>query len=565
VDRLASSRDVLFEGVFRERTGGRGVDVVLNALAGEFVDASARLLAPGGRFVEMGKADVRDPDSLGCVYRAFDLGEAGPERIGEILREVLRLFAEGVLVLPPVRVFDVRRAADAFRFVSQARHVGKVVLTVPGGWEPEGTVLVTGGTGALGALTARHLAARGSRSLLLLSRSGPDAPGAADLAADLRAAGAEAEIVACDITDPEALADAVRGRRISSVFHVAGVLDDGVATALTPDRVAPVLAAKVTAARHLHELLPDLEEFVLYSSVSATLGTPGQGNYAAANAYLDALARHRHVRGLPALSLAWGPWDVGAGMTGVLSDGDRERAARSGLPPTTAEEGTALLDAALAGADPAVLPGAVDVAGFTGRPEVPHLLRGLVRGPRRAAAARAGETGFADQVRALPADERARVLLERVRAEAAAVLGFAAADAVERDRPFKDLGFDSLTAVELRNRLGAVTGVRLPATLVFDHPTPEALAERLGAELVPPTRGTADALMAGLDELEAAPHELSANDRSLLRVRLSALLARLADDHTGQDPDDDEGQDADLLAATEEDIFALIDSELETP
>ncbi|MEU7039430.1 MDR/SDR family oxidoreductase, partial [Streptomyces sp. NPDC046237] len=153
---LASSRDVSFEGVFRERTGGRGVDVVLNALAGEFVDASARLLVPGGRFVEMGKADVRDPGSMGgCVYRAFDLGEAGPERIGEILVEVLRLFAEGVFVLPPVRVFDVRRAADAFRFVSQARHVGKVVLSVPREWDAGGTVLVTGGTGALGALTAR--------------------------------------------------------------------------------------------------------------------------------------------------------------------------------------------------------------------------------------------------------------------------------------------------------------------------------------------------------------------------------------------------------------------------
>ncbi|WP_340563422.1 SDR family NAD(P)-dependent oxidoreductase [Streptomyces sp. GSL17-111] len=564
VDRLASSRDVSFEGVFRERSGGRGVDVVLNALAGEFVDASARLLVPGGRFVEMGKADVRDGGSLpGCVYRAFDLGEAGPERIGEILREVLRLFAEGVFVLPPVRVFDVRRAADAFRFVSQARHVGKVVLSLPREWDPSGTVLVTGGTGALGALTARHLVERGSRDLLLLSRGGPSAPGAGELVAELRAAGADAEVVACDVTDPVALADAVRGRRITSVFHVAGVLDDGVATALTPDRVAPVLAAKVTAARHLHELLPEVREFVLYSSVSASLGTPGQGNYAAANAYLDALARHRHARGLPALSLAWGPWDVGGGMTGTLTDADRERAARSGLPPTTARTGTALLDAALSGAHPAVLPGAVDVAAFTGRPEVPHLLRGLVRGPRRTAASPTVEAGFADRLRALPADERARVVLERVRAEAAAVLGFAATDAVEGDRPFKELGFDSLTAVELRNRLGAVTGVRLPATLVFDHPTPEALAERLGAELVPRAPGAADALLAGLDELEASPDELSPGDRSRLRVRLSALLARWSDDQAGPDGGEDGGRDADLEAATGEDIFALIDSELE--
>ncbi|MGW9676534.1 type I polyketide synthase, partial [Streptomyces koyangensis] len=439
------------------------------------------------------------------------------------------------------------------------------VLSMPREWDAGGTVLVTGGTGALGALTARHLVARGSRDLLLLSRGGPDAPGAGELLSELRAAGAHAEVVACDITDAEALAEAVRGRRITSVFHVAGVLDDGVATTLTPDRVRTVLAAKATAARLLHELLPDVEEFVLYSSVSAALGTPGQGNYAAANAYLDALARHRHTRGLPALSLAWGPWDVGAGMTGALTDADRERATRSGLPLTTAGTGTALLDAAMAGADPAVLPGAVDVTGFTGREEVPHLLRGLVRGPRRAAASPAGEVSFAGRLRALPVGERALMVLERVRAEAAAVLGFPTADAVEKDRPFKELGFDSLTAVELRNRLGAVTGVRLPATLVFDHPTPEALAERLGAELVPPEPGAADALTAGLDALEASPDALSPGERSRLRVRLSALLARWADDQAGQDPDGTEDQDADLAAATEEDIFALIDSELESP
>ncbi|WP_373465062.1 SDR family NAD(P)-dependent oxidoreductase [Streptomyces sp. V2I9] len=562
---LASSRDLEFEKIFAERTGGRGVDVVLNALAGEFVDASVRLLAPGGRFVEMGKADVRDPDAVeGRTYRAFDLSEAGPERIGQMLDEVLALFARGALTLPPIRTFDVRRAPDAFRFMSQARHVGKVVLSLPRAVEPGGTALITGGTGALGALIARHLVERrGADRLLLLSRRGPDAEGADTLAADLETAGARVEIVACDVTDPHALAQAVKGRRISSVFHLAGVLDDGVATALTPDRVAPVLAPKITAARTLHQLVPDAEEFVLFSSVSATLGSPGQASYAAANAYLDALAHHRHTCGLPALSLAWGPWDVGAGMLGVLTDGDRRRAAGSGLPVLTADEGLALLDEALTGPDPAVVPGAVDVTGFAGRSDVPHLLRGLVRGRRRTAAA-VREAGFADRLRALPPAERAQVLLDWVRSEAAAVLGFAGADAVERDRAFKDLGFDSLTAVELRNRLGAATGTRLPATLVFDHPTPEALAERLGADLVPPAHDPAEAVMAGLDQLEAASGELTDGDRARLRVRMSALLARWADQPDGPDTAD-EGRDADLYSATEENIFALIDNELESP
>ncbi|MFG3462635.1 SDR family NAD(P)-dependent oxidoreductase [Streptomyces sp. NPDC047853] len=562
---LASSRDLGFEKVFAERTAGRGVDVVLNALAGEFVDASVRLLTAGGRFVEMGKADVRDPDSVpGRTYRAFDLSEAGPERIGRMLDEVLALFARGVLSLPPVRTFDVRRAPEAFRFMSQARHVGKVVLSLPRAVEPGGTVLITGGTGALGASVARYLVDRRAVDrLLLLSRRGPDAEGADTLRSELEAAGARVEIVACDVTDAEALAEVLDGRRVSSVFHLAGVLDDGVATALTPERVAPVLAPKITAARALHALLPEAEEFVLFSSVSATLGSPGQASYAAANAYLDALARHRHGRGLPALSLAWGPWDVGAGMLGVLTDGDRLRATRSGLPVLTAHEGLALLDEALAGPDPAVVPGAVDVTGFAGRPDVPHLLRGLVRGRRRTATA-ARETGFADRLRALPPAERAQVLLDRVRSEAATVLGFAGAEAVERDRAFKDLGFDSLTAVELRNRLGAATGIRLPATLVFDYPTPDALAERLGADLVPPAHDPAEAMMAGLDQLEAASDDLTDSDRSRLRVRMSALLARWADRPDGPDTAD-EARDADLYSATEENIFALIDNELESP
>ncbi|MER5556907.1 SDR family NAD(P)-dependent oxidoreductase, partial [Streptomyces sp. NPDC002793] len=466
------------------------------------------------------------------------------------------------LSLPPVRTFDVRQAPDAFRFMSQARHIGKVVLTLPADPDPEGTTLITGGTGALGGVLARHLAAQGRRHLLLLSRSGPDATDAGELAADLEAAGARAEIVACDTADPEALAKILHGRQVASVFHVAGVLDDGVVTGLTPDRVAPVLAAKATTARTLHHMLSDVQEFVLFSSVSAVLGSPGQASYAAANAYLDALARHRQARGLPALSLAWGPWDVGGGMLGALTDDDRERAARSGFPVTTAEEGMALLDAVLAGPDPAVMPGAVDTTRLAGRTDLPHLLRVGPGRVRRRTAAAAGETGFADRLRTLPPAERTQVLLDRVRTEVATVLGFTGTDAVEPERSFKDLGFDSLTAVELRNRLGAVTGVRLPATLVFDHPTPVELAERLVTDLVPPAPGPAAALLAGLDELEASSDELTDTDRSRLRVRMSALLARWADVAADRDPADG-NLDADLRSATEDDIFALIDSELE--
>ncbi|WP_229826900.1 type I polyketide synthase [Streptomyces parvus] len=491
-EHLASSRDTGFEETFRERTGGRGVDVVLNALAGEFVDASARLLVPGGRFVEMGKADVREADAFaGRAYRAFDLQEAGPERIGEILTDILGLFAAGTLELPPVRVFDVRRAPEAFRFMSQARHVGKVVLSVPGGWNAHGTVLVTGGTGALGALTARHLVTEhGVRHLLLAGRRGAQADGAGELSAELAALGAEVTVAACDVTDPEALkallAEVPEQHPLTAVVHAAGILDDGLVESLTEDRLEAVLAPK-TAAAALHEATAnaDLAAFVMYSSMSGTFGSPGQGNYAAANAYLDALARHRHARGLPALSLAWGPWAGAGGMADTLTESEAARIGRSGFPPLSPEHGLGLLETALALPDPALLPTALDTARLAAsQTTLPSLLHGLVRPARRVADRSVAPGGLADRLRRLPAEDRIRTVLELVRGQVAAVLGFASPDAVDPSRPFKDLGFDSLTSVELRNRIGQTAGRRLPATLVFDHPTPQALAAHLVTEVL---------------------------------------------------------------------------------
>ncbi|MFG3003605.1 type I polyketide synthase [Streptomyces calvus] len=493
-DHIASSRDLGFEEKFRAVTGGRGVDVVLNALAGEFVDASLRLTADGGRFLEMGKTDVRDPRSVERVtYRAFDLGEAGPERTREMLRELVGLFAEGALGALPVRVWDVRRAREAFRFMSRAQHVGKIVLRMPPRRNPDGTVLVTGGTGALGGHLARHLAASGTRHLLLTSRRGPDAPGAAELAAELRELGAEVTVAACDTADRDATAALLAGidpaRPLTAVVHAAGVLDDGVVTSLSAERVSDVLRPKVDAAWHLHELTRDLDlaAFVMYSSVSGVMGSAGQGNYAAANVFLDALAQQRAASGLPALSLAWGAWAQDGGMTGTLSDVSARRIAASGAPPLTVEQGLALWDAATLSDEPYLVP--LGASGNTRMPgEVPPLLRNLVRGTRRAAATAVGGARVAENLtrRLLETreEERVRVLLNLIRGEAATVLGHSSPKAVEADRDFHDLGFDSLTAVELRNRLTAVTGLKLPATLVFDYPTPTVLAEHLVTALL---------------------------------------------------------------------------------
>ncbi|MFB9352659.1 SDR family NAD(P)-dependent oxidoreductase, partial [Streptomyces heliomycini] len=499
-DHIASSRDLGFEEKFRAVSGGRGVDVVLNALAGEFVDASLRLTADGGRFLEMGKTDVRDPRSIDRVtYRAFDLGEAGPARNRELLGELLDLFAQGALRPLPLKVWDVRRAREAFRFMSQAKHVGKIVLTMPPRWNPEGTVLITGGTGALGGHLARRLAASGMRHLLLAGRRGPDAPGAAELAAELREMGAEVTVAACDTADRDAtaalLAAVPDAHPLTAVVHTAGVLDDGVVTSLSAERISDVLRPKVDAAWHLHELTRDLDlaAFVMYSSVSGVMGSAGQGNYAAANVFLDALAQQRSAAGLPALSLAWGAWVQDGGMTGTLSDAGARRMAASAAPPLTVDQGLALWDAAVVSDEPFLVP--IGASGNTRMPgEVPPLLRNLVRGTRRAAATAVGGARIAaDLVRQLletREEERVRLLLDLVRGEAAAVLGHSSPKAVEADRDFHDLGFDSLTAVELRNRLTAVTGLRLPATLVFDYPTPTVLAGHLVTALLDEERVT---------------------------------------------------------------------------
>ncbi|WP_460073175.1 type I polyketide synthase [Streptomyces sp. YKOK-I1] len=496
---IASSRETDFESAFRTATGGRGMDVVLDSLAGEFVDASLRLLPRGGRFLEMGKTDIRDAETVaaehpGVTYRAFDLWDAGPERIGHMLSDLVALFEEGVLEPLPVTCWDVRQAPEAFRHLSQARHVGKVVLTVPAPLDPQGTVLVTGGTGGLGALVARHLVTEhGVRHLLLAGRRGLDAPGARELVAELGGLGAAVEVAALDVADRDQLAAVLAGRSLTAVVHAAGVLDDGVVSALTPERFATVMRPKADAVAHLHELTrdADLSAFVVFSSVAGTFGGAGQANYAAANAFLDAFAARRRSAGLPAVSLAWGPWAPGAGMTAELTEADLRRMARGGMRPLAPAQGLGALDAALRRTEPVLVALALDRRVLRDRQAVaalPAMLRGLAVTPaRRTAATAAGSDAgpsFRTRLAALGRPERETAVLDLVRTQTALVLGHAGPDTVEPGRDFRGLGIDSLTAVELRNRLNAATGLRLPATLVFDYPSPQALARHIGAGLL---------------------------------------------------------------------------------
>ncbi|MFB7926258.1 SDR family NAD(P)-dependent oxidoreductase, partial [Streptomyces sp. NPDC056081] len=520
-DRIASSRSLDFEERFRSTTGGEGFDVVLNSLAGEYVDASLRLLPRGGRFLEMGKTDRRDPAAVaaenpGVAYRAYDVREPGPDRIQEMLTALLGLFEQGALQAPPVSVWDVRRAPDAFRHLAEARHIGKVVLALPdeaGPWDPSRAVLITGGLGWLGRLTARHLVTHhGVRQLVLMGRSGATA-GTADALDKLRDLGAEVHTAMCDAADRDALAAALadltaRGVRVGGVVHAAGVLDDGVLASLTPEKLDRTLRAKVDAALNLHDLTDGLglSAFVAFSSIAGTLGSAGQAGYAAGNAFLDGLMERRRATGRPGVSVVWGLWEGSGGMGSGLTDADLARVARTGVAPLPVKYGLEMFDAALRRDVPVAVAAEWNADGLRARSAagtLPPLLRALVP------AAPAPVVPVSVRVPERAAVSSVAGLSDVVRREIAAVLGHASAEVVAVDGVFDQIGFDSLTAVELRNRLTKVTGVKLPATFIYDWPTPADLVDHLREELgdtapdtdEPPTAEAAVSSVAGLSDV----------------------------------------------------------------
>ncbi|MEU5424829.1 SDR family NAD(P)-dependent oxidoreductase [Streptomyces olivoreticuli] len=472
----------------------------------------------------------------------------------------------------------LRRGAVLAPRLNRAAPAAETAAT---GWDPDGTVLITGASGALGGLVARHLVAeRGVRHVLLVSRRGADAAGAGELEAQLGALGASVAWAACDVADREALASVLAAipaaHPLTAVVHAAGVLDDGVVESLTPGRLDAVLRPKADAAVHLHELTRDSgpAAFVLFSSVSGTFGGAGQGNYAAANAFLDALVAHRRDQGLPGVSLAWGLWDQQGGMTDGLGAADVHRMGRAGIGGLSPAEGLALFDAGCAGGEPVAVPVRLDLAAVrsaareSGQP-VPHLLRDLVRVPVRRAALEGGAGTGEDAAAALrqrlsgaTGPERERALLDAVRGHVAAVLGHADAGAVEPERAFKDVGFDSLTAVELRNRLDAATGLRLTATLVFDYPTPLALAQHLHTALFHDGTTRDDVPVAvELDRLEAG---LAAMDweeigRTGVVARLRDLLTKYGD---AQDLSHSTALVDKLDSATDDELFSMVDRDL---
>jgi acyl transferase domain-containing protein/acyl carrier protein len=438
--------------------------------------------------------------------------------------------------------------------------------------DPAGTVLITGGTGTLAGAVARHLVVNhGVRRLVLLSRSGPAADGAAELDAELRALGAQVDIVAADAADRESLAAVLATipaeHPLTAVIHTAGVLDDAVVSGLTHEQINTVFRPKVDAAWNLHELTDglDLSAFVLFSSSAAVFGGGGQGNYTAANGFLDALAQHRRAQGLPAVSIGWGLWSEASAMTGHLGKVGHKRFARGVLGLSSAE-GVTLFDDALHCAQAVVVAAKLDFPTLQSQAasgELPPLLRGLVRAPRRPVQTFEGGDRLVQRLSPLPEAEQTRMLLDLVRSNAATVLGHRNGDTIKAAQEFQDVGFDSLTAVELRNRLTDATQLQLPATMVFDHPTPAALAGFLRHRLGLANTTPMSPVLRELERLERALSATGVLDGDV-RAQLARRLRVLATAWSGGAGESADDNGLDLDTATDEEMFELIDHELGT-
>jgi acyl transferase domain-containing protein/NADPH:quinone reductase-like Zn-dependent oxidoreductase/nucleoside-diphosphate-sugar epimerase/acyl carrier protein len=502
VQHVLDSRTLDFAEEIKRLTKGDGVDVVLNALSGDFIEQSVSVLKPNGRFLEIGKRDVWAPDRMtqarpDAAYFIYDLGDVmrdSPALIQALLCELLQALQTGELKPLPIREFPLDEASEAFRFMERAKHIGKIAVTqAVDRAEPivirgDATYLITGGLGGLGLQAARWLVEQGARQIMLMGRTAPSSAAQAEID-QLEQHGAHVIVAQADVSQADQIAAALAkidpATPLCGVIHAAGALADGVLVQQTDDRFVAVLAAKQAGAWNLHKLTQDqpLDFFVMFSSIASVLGSVGQGNYAAANAYLDALAHTRRAQGLPALSIDWGPWSE-VGMAAALSAHDQDRRRAQGLGFLTPAQGTQALAQTLQQdvAQLLVLP--IDWRRYVGSNAVPPLLREVAQAaPIEKARAAAFTIDVAQQVFAAAPNQRRSIVQQHVRAHATKVLGLGAAHTIDPRRPLSELGLDSLMAVELRNALGVSLKRLLPATLLFDYPTLETLTDFLLKEL----------------------------------------------------------------------------------
>jgi len=527
----------------------RGVDVVLNSLTGEFIPASLGLLAPNGRFIEIGRRDIWSAERVASLrpdvrYETVNLGALfrdEPGRVGGMLAAVLARVAEGGLEPLPVERFPASRVVDALRHMAQARHIGKIVITRGASTPmcaPDGSFLITGGLAGVGLRVAGWMVQMGARELILMGRRAPDDDAAAAVAS-LRRAGARVHVVAGDVSreaDVKA-ALALVDRPLRGIMHCAGVLDDGVLSQQEWSRFAAVFAPKVTGTWLLHTLTRDLplDFFVLFSSAVSVLGSAGQANHAAACAFQDALAWRRAAMGLPALAINWGPWsDIGS----VVRQNVGDRLRTKGLVAMAPDQGVALLSALMRSDVPpqvAVLRADWTQLGSDARGQVAPFFARVARAPRVTAVRverPEAPASVAEQWRRAPITERRKQIAAFIRQQIGAVLGLDPGFVIDPQLGLRDLGVDSLMSIELRNRLQTDVGQPLPSTLVFDFPTFAALTDFLSVQVCgPDAADTGDQTGTAADERAdavAALDQLSEDDAEAL------LLEELSRGERGQ-------------------------------
>ena len=505
IAHIMNSRTLDFSQEVLRQTGGQGVDVVLNSLAGEFIPKSLAALKPDGHFLEIGKTGIWSPEAVRQVRPAADysvifLGDLiqnQPEVIQAMLEELMALFSQGVLTPLPHQVFPLERAEDAFRFMAQARHVGKNVIQIPEPQErpafrisPDKAYLVSGGLGGIGRHIARWLASQGARHLALAGRSGAATPQAQQLVAELEQAGVQVCVYAADFSQSEAVSGVLAEIEntlpaLGGVIHAAGIVEDGVLQQQDWDRFARVLSPKMDAAWALHRLTQamPLDFFVTFSSAAAILGSAGQSSYAAANAFLDSLAQYRHRQAMPSLSVNWGAWD-NTGMTAALSEQDRRRIYQQGFNALSPEQALASLETVLHTQESQVAILSIDWERYlaqSSRLERPFYsaFAEATRNTISKKAEPANKSELLQRWPDIPAARRPGVLQSYLREEAIRILSLPANQAIDPRQPLNALGLNSLMAVEMRNALNLNLACTLPATLLFDYPTLDALSRYL--------------------------------------------------------------------------------------
>ncbi|MFO1456199.1 MAG: type I polyketide synthase [Steroidobacteraceae bacterium] len=499
VRHVMDSRSLAFAREVQERTNGEGVDVVLNSLAGDFIPASLGVLKVGGHFLEIGRTGIWSAEQVaaarpGAIYTVIFLGrdrEAQPQLVTAMLAELAMRFANGDLVPPPVRVFDYLHPVDAFRHMAQSRHIGKIALRMPGGdaprIRPDATYLVTGAFGGIGRVVVDALRRAGANSLLLVGRSAADGD-AAEWVAKLRSEGATVSVLHCDIGSPDATARLVETLgalpALAGIVHSAGAIADGPVTTLDAGRLDAVMGPKIAGSWNLHRLalaMP-VDFFVCFSAGAALLGSAGQANYTAANAAMDAIVRHRDATGHRALSIQWGGWSD-AGMIARLPEQARQRWQSRGMLLLDSERGARQFIELLGWTRPvvAVLPAHWSTYAVSVPQSARAWLKSVVDAgaAERAARADARSEELREALASVPVRRRRATLCTHLEQLARRILGVGSDHELAEERPLRDLGLDSLMAVELRNSIGAAIGRPLPATLLFDFPSIAALADHL--------------------------------------------------------------------------------------